>query len=179
MNFEERIADYTLWLTISTGVLALVTFGLVYMAYRQERHFVRTERPYVFFGDAKQEKRGVSGYDFFPVFVNTGKTPAIVTGIRLRIGEAIEPPIPQTAELRRMPQGAYIGANQPWPRGKVALTLAQHQAVVAKTAKVFLYGEIIYTDIFKKERRTWFCRTWNGKQFVLGDLTSEDLNGFT
>jgi hypothetical protein len=98
-SVDERIANYTFWLTIWTGLLALVTAGLVWMAYRQERHIVRTERPYVFFGDLQTEARGAQGYDFKPFFVNTGKTPAIVRGIRLKISESIEPPIPQTAEL--------------------------------------------------------------------------------
>jgi hypothetical protein len=42
----------------------------------------------------------------------------------------------------------------------------------------YLYGEISYEDIFKVHHRTWFCRRFNGKQFVLGDLNDEKYNGF-
>ena len=54
-----------------------------------------------------------------------------------------------------------------------------HHRAVKGAAKYYLYGEITYLDVFKTEHRTWFCRTWNGQQFILGDLISEDLNGYT
>jgi hypothetical protein len=46
---EERLAVYTLWLTRFTGVLAVATLGLLFIAYRQgqqiEREFAVAHRP--------------------------------------------------------------------------------------------------------------------------------------
>ena len=43
----------------------------------------------------------------------------------------------------------------------------------------FLHGHIIYRDLFGNEWQTWFCRRFNGNQFILGDITSKQLNGNT
>ena len=175
---EDRIADYTRQLTWVTGFLGLVTAGLVYIGIRQEKHFVRIERPYVFYGDVKQTKLGLNGREFQPIFMNVGKTAAIVIGTRLQIAPMSEPPIPQTAKEKKIPRGAFISANAQWPRGKVTMPI-HFQPAAKDTVKYYLFGEITYLDVFQKEHRTWFCRVWDGAQFILGNLTSEKLNGYT
>jgi len=147
------------------------------------------ERAYVFFWDVERDDRTYKLGDGrtttllsdrrIVVYKNCGKTPAIITKTRLNCDVFAEPPIPQTAPEKELPSGAIIDAGGGWPRGKVSVTKEKIERAKAEDATIYLYGEITYRDIFKKEQRSWFCRRWNGKQFVLGDLNDEKLNGYT
>jgi len=71
-----------------------------------------------------------------------------------------------------------IGAGVGWERGRIALTQDKIEQAKAGKGSIYLYGEIVYRDIFKNERKSWFCRRWQDQQFILSNLIDEKLNGY-
>lgn len=146
---------------------------------RSAEAMIAAERAYVFFLDT--EDAGVTFYPAYRViWQNFGKTPAFVTGVRLGFFLADEPP--GTAEPSRyeIPFGAIIGAGGAWPRGQVS-TKAFVEAQKANPNEphiAWLIGEISYRDIHGRDHRSWFCRRYTGKQFILDGDVDDALNGY-
>lgn len=195
-------------LKVTDSLLALFTLLLFFVGtwqgYQLNRTVAaaeRTERAYVFFCDVcdvRDQSLSVPGSQSglgrregseadrdeevvqkVVIYRNSGRTPAVVTKIRLGCDVFPVPPEPQNAPSEEMPIGGVIGAGVEWPRGRIALTLDKIERAKAGKGLIYLYGEIVYRDIFRKERRSWFCRRWQGQQFILSDLIDEKLNGYT
>lgn len=166
-----------------TLAVAAFTYLLYEVTKEQRRSNAQLERAYVFFRDtellSEEHEPGFEGGDYRLIFENFGKTPAVVIRVRCGTGEFDSPPNPKVAPSEELPFGAIIGAGMVWPRGQVSIRTAWGRGRRADGGGVFLYGEIVYRDIFKNEQSSWFCRRWGGTQFVLADLTDEKLNGYT
>jgi len=138
---------------------------------------VASERAYVFFLDTQQLSR-----TFYPsyqvVWRNFGKTPAVVTGVRLGLSQASGGADPATMPKNDLPIGAVIGADGAWPRGQVALKPEMLRASQEEARPIWLCGQITYRDIHGKDHRTWFCRLYTGAQFILDDSADEAFNGY-
>lgn len=145
----------------------------------------RAERAYVFFYDAELgppvgDLSGSMSRKVTVIFRNFGRTPAIVLGYRLSTGYFEEPPLPSKALAKDMPSGAVIAANDTWGRSiRLEFTQIQEENRQKKVVEAYLYGEIVYRDMFKTDQHAWFCRRYTGKQFVLGDLIAGHFNGST
>jgi hypothetical protein len=110
------LAKYTWLLFVATGLLGLVTAGLVILGFRQvrdarrsikaaedstriaERALTELERPYIFIFGVGQVREDGDSHEFFVEYtvVNYGKMPAIIEGawIDFVIDNKGEPPIP-------------------------------------------------------------------------------------
>lgn len=147
-------------------------------ALESAKAFTDTERAYVFFLDARQVGL-VDNPTYEVIWKNFGKTPAMVTSLRMWCGPVNEPPLPTRGIVKDLPKGAIIGAGDTWQRGKHKFS-AEDKSAGMEGKKLFLSAEITYLDILQgKTRKTWFCRQYAGRQFVLPELTDEKLNGYT
>jgi hypothetical protein len=174
----EPVSFLTLILAGSTIGLWLVTNKTANVARESARALADAERAYVFLFDVARSG-STQNPTFKLIWRNVGKTPAMVTSVRCWCGSADEPPIPQKGERRVLPKGEIIGPDISWERGQHTFTASDSRAGL-RDEKVYFCGEIAYLDVLqKKERRTWFCRAYHGRQFVLADLTDEKLNGHT
>ena len=174
---------------IFTGWTAVAATKAARAAQKSADAIPDVERAYMFFEDIEGKGftfKTLSGRtvilpikDYTVIYKNSGRTPAIITRTRLGCDVFAEPPLPTSAKDTEVPSGAVVSAGVKWPRGAVSITKEMVLRAEAEKSTIYLYGEITYRDIFKQERRTWYCRRFSGKQFALGDLTDEKLNGYT
>lgn len=148
-----------------------------------ERAMTVLERPYVFFEHAKKLEPG-TGMATYPIntfrviWKNYGKTPALVTGVRLGISREDEGEDPATMPRYEMPFGAIIGVHDPWPRGQTVITEEMIKEFNEDARPIWLCGEVTYRDLHGKDHRTWFCRFFVGLGFVLDDGCNPAFNGY-
>lgn len=136
---------------------------------------VAAERAYVFFLDTVRV--GESQVTAYHVkWRNFGKTPAMITGIRMGLAATDDPPPASEMPRYEMPFGAIIGAGDGWRRGGVSMQDVREE--LEAHTPVYLIGEITYRDIQGGSHRTWFCRLYTGAQFVLDADIDESLNGY-
>jgi hypothetical protein len=175
-NANAIIAAFTIVLAWSTIGLWSETKRSVRVA---ERAMTVLERAYVFFEDTKREKGpGITGR-YAVIFRNHGKTPAIAKSRRIACDYRDEPPDPTEPPKHAFPRGAIIGADDLWRRGIIEVTDDMIEQWQKGSGRIFLYGELIYLDIFNNEHRTWFCRRLSNRgEFVLDDMTDPRLNGY-
>jgi len=165
------------WTTALNALLVGSTI-MLWVATRQsarvaERALTQLERPYVFFQDTTHEN------DTYTIlFVNHGKTPAIIKSRRLACEYLERSPVIEDIPEHHFPKGAVIGAGKEWPRGKVEVTSEMRDAMARGAGRIYLYGELKYLDVLGNEHRTWFCRRFNRRLFILDDLTDSALNGY-
>jgi len=136
------------------------------------------ERAYVFFLDTRKIDTKTAHPAFRVIWRNFGKTPAMVTGVRLGIVAGDAPPNPAEMPRYEMPFGAIIGAGEEWPRGQVSMKNAVDDAS-KDSLPIYLAGEVTYLDIHEQPHRTWFCRLFTGAQFILDPDIDRDLNGYS
>ena len=177
-TLTDPVAFFTLWIAAFTAVLGFSTIGLLRATSRSanisERALTVLERPYVFFLDV--DRIGKFAYQI--AYRNYGKAPAIVASVRYGVQRAPHPPNPKEGgKLQVLPSGAVIGPGEPWTRGQINMMAGM--VLPLPEGDWFLHGHIIYRDLFGNEWQTWFCRRFNGNQFILGDITSKQLNGNT
>ena len=170
VSAEERLANYTYWLTWLNGILAVSTVGLWGVTYITLRHGRKTaERELrAYMGIANGGTRfepsadggDLPGGRVQIMTVNYGRTPAHHATLWAR-------------ELDRPPQtfdytgGEFIIRNQivqPQQRfGRVA------GVRTAQSAPFFIYGYVEYTDIFEHRWRYLFAynfnSAWGGDRF--------------
>ena len=161
-SVDEQLASYTLWLTVFTFLLFAATLGLTWIAFRQERHFVVTERPYLYVA--------VQGLQIFdaPLKVtavvkirNHGKTPAVLKRMRalLDVSENYPVLLSPNAIADEIPPGLVVSGSG----GEFQLPVERNMSgqevadVKAWHLKLLCLGEITYVDNFGTEHRTGFC----------------------
>lgn len=107
-------------------------------------------------------------------FVNTGKSVAnaVAFGMDCEILES--PPDARLIHQHKIPHGNTVIQNEQWRRNCII-----PDRPPAHTTQCHLYGKLTYTDVFEKEHAIWFCRRFNGNQFILDDLIGEQYNGQT
>lgn len=147
-----------------------------------ERAMTVLERPYIFFKDIVFKKRtelpGQSASTTFQVlFHNSGKMPAIITGIQVKADLFNVPPVSKNLELKNIPSGAIVDAGADWEREIVSALSTWPKRKNQGASAAYMYGRVRYKELGGAERFTWFCRIWNGKKFILADLTDPNLNG--
>ena len=179
--------NYAEWLVaIATLVLVMVTVGLVYYT---KRLWGITE---VLAGDAKtSSEQQLRAYVFArhdsPMFLtkdntlaveiainNFGQTPANEVMTHAFIGilpyplnAPLDPPDYTKASKSPMAPSQTI---KQFPTMPAALDEPQLNAVLAKQAAIYVWGEIVYVDIFKIGRRTRFCLYCTGEDIGRGEL---------
>ena len=179
--------NYAEWLVaIATLVLVMVTVGLVYYT---KRLWGITE---VLAGDAKiSSEQLLRAYVFArhdsPMFLtkdnalsveiainNFGQTPANEVMTHAFIGilpyplnAPLDPPDYTKASKSPMAPSQTI---KQFPTMPAALDEPQLNAVMAKQAAIYVWGEIVYVDIFKIGRRTRFCLYCTGEDIGRGEL---------
>lgn len=150
-----------------------------------ERSMNVMERPYVFFHDTQKLESPGFGLASPPpntfriIWKNFGKTPALVTRVRLGLSHEDEGADPTTMPKHEMPFGAVIGVNDEWRRGQVVVTDAMIRDFAEDARPIWICGDITYNDLHGVEHRTWFCRFFVGAGFVLDDSCDAAFNGYS
>jgi hypothetical protein len=187
---DERIADYTRWLTWFTGVLAVGTLGLLIVAVRQgnqsEREFVSTHRPRLVVRSVSIERQAkpdgrpgyaaVMHYSIRYLVVNVGETAATI--IRSSTTRYFLPtPKPWLIDDDN-PYGSDLQESAP-------ITLASGESwtgisdgeelqkglgqgyTMMLSFPVYFLGNIMYEDRGKTKRQSGFIRRLNPRDFEL------------
>lgn len=171
----KKSVDAAISSAAATRDLANAAHATSEISAQQAKAVIAVDRAYVFFLDSMLIKVGTqSAYGVS--WKNFGRTPAIVTGIKLGCIGSETPPDPATAPEALIPSGAVIGVEQTWQRG--AVREQDCSEPFQRGELVYLYGQISYRDVHGIDHRSWFCRLFAGKQFVLDDLTDPKLNGY-
>jgi hypothetical protein len=173
---DERLASYTAWLTGFTGVLAIGTLGLLWIARQQgkqiEREFISTFRPKLRIRRVSiQATKGVAGG--YPIgsiqylIANVGGSPAtlidgrtvhklIPKGTRL----PAEPPYDDERDSHEVPQGITLKSGESIPivhHGDISIMPSLGFAFVEHN-DLYFFGYVEYTDANNYRRRMAFCR---------------------
>jgi hypothetical protein len=171
-NFWEKttsdpIATFTLVLAFSTVGLWVATLGL-YVA--GERHSERQLRAYIV---SPVQAEIINFHAAVPqivlAFINAGQTPAHNVRFFTTSAVAIFP----LEERPRIPSheplaGDSIGVIGPQGTfhtdhaSDLPVTNEERQAVIEGRCAFYVYGELLYSDAFGKERRTCFCYFYRG-----------------
>jgi hypothetical protein len=168
LKIAKQSADAAASAAASTALLAET-------AARQADAIEASARAWMFFRDAAETKYGDN--DIYEIhWENAGNATAVITGVALACHAATEPPDPAEAPMLALPAGAIVGPGGKWRRGNVFKR--NFAADWDRAENIYLYGRIHYRDATSKERRTWFCRLYTGKQFVLDDITDWSRNGY-
>lgn len=172
---EQALAEYTKWLMLFTGVMAIATIGLggatglLYVA--GERHSERELRAYIA-GPTSANVRNFHSSTNPTVllsFKNSGQTPAHNVCVWTSSAVATYPmENPPERPKGGAGEGSSLGTVGPQGdfhneiQSDIAVTAAERAAVVAGHAAFFVYGEISYQDAFGKEREATFCHFYAG-----------------
>lgn len=187
------------WLMAVTGVIAALISGWAVWLLRgtlvatnrtaeaaseNTRAMIGAERPHVrLFRTIKQvDKSGkviaVDGVNFR----NVGRTPALVKSLAIEYVLAKTPPLPsECRRIRSFPDDSVMAQrDEEWPRkhyvppmdGETKLNelLPGHGK---DGFRLFVYGEVVYSDAFGEERKTGFCRVFTGREFT---YNQSDIN---
>jgi hypothetical protein len=182
-----KVPDW--WIVCLTAVLAFVTWRLVMVTRRMandgRESIADTERAYVF---AKVSGKFLEGESLkqvaFVTLTNHGRTPALIQSIRIgqRNSQAGFPSEIDNACKKRVASGRVIGAAQEH-RERVVFNYSPFNLGVDKNDRktsAVVYGEILYRDIFKKERSTKFCWSVRANKKPHWNVAADSgLNGFT
>jgi hypothetical protein len=132
------------------------------------RHSERALRAYVFIEKCNVHAVGVGMRPLVRLsFKNTGQTPAYKCSYYGGVGCAVFP----AAEIPRTRPQNFAVSNAVFPAGGVhhsefrgpdVISAAEHREIMQGTAAIYLHGEIVYEDAFKKERSTRFCLFYGG-----------------
>ncbi|MGX9119653.1 hypothetical protein ACWTU6_23765 [Mesorhizobium sp. BHbsci] len=174
------ISGWAVWLLRAT---LLATNKTAEAASDNTRALVAAERPHVrLFRTIKRVNKSgeviaVDGVNFR----NYGRTPALVKSLAIEYVLAQKPPSPYDCKTRRSyPDDSVMAQDEGWPRNhyvpqmdnrpKLSELLPSHGK---NGLRLFVYGEIIYSDAFGEERRTGFCREFDGRNFT---YNQSDIN---
>lgn len=186
---DDRLAEYTLWLMIFTGVLAAGTLALWYVTHKTLRHAERTSqrelRAYVMVESVRIENAVPGRAPNAVVNVrNFGRTPAHHFSHASMLGcqpfpLTESPPLVKEEtdpEHPMAPSATQILA----PRFSTPLSVADYRAVETGTHALYVVGEMHYTDAFGDEHITRFCLFSGGGQTEIGAVaayhTGNDAN---
>jgi hypothetical protein len=180
---DDRIAKYTLWLTVFTGGLFVATLFLWGATIGQLRHlrreFVATHRPRLrirqveFMGNADEP-----AIEF--TIVNVGETTATIVESSVRpwiptIGKAL-PGRPPYAPPTTRPRTTTLknGEEVRWVETDAPDNWHLHFASVYEDLSTVLLGYIVYADDMGILRRTGFCRQRTANESCFEPVTNPD-----
>ncbi len=156
VDITDNLASYTLGLFLVTALLAVVTGGLVYLGYRQERLTKITTRAYLSVEPEGIDRwRGQNTRVLGHVGVrNSGHSPARAVTWTLHIefdndGSRTDFPI-----TRKPRYGPVITSGMTMRRGTPNVPPGKQQYC-------YVWGEIRYDDGLGKPRHTKFCHRYN------------------
>jgi hypothetical protein len=159
LSIQRDIARFNHQLVIATwviGVVGMVTGVVLFFTLRVTQkaadHIPRTERAYLFVNPTNIAMSLPGRYTTFDICVdNAGKTPALLKQIHLVITQA--PPLgnPQYPNAQIVLTDLYINAGV--RREKLPIVGDRANWVTP----FFVYGFLIYTDIFRETHTSHFC----------------------
>ncbi len=166
-DLTNEIAWFTGLLVVATVGLVLATAGLIWTAFRQEGHFKRTERAFVFL--SRWDKQPVVGHDnqirawrVYPVFNNSGTTPARKAQLTICF-ENMKTEMPdnfsfETNDTKRMIP-VIIGPNGNVRTSGVEYDLIDIEHFLKGTEFAYIWGWVDYNDVFSgtERHRLEFC----------------------
>lgn len=150
----------------------------------------QSDRAYVFLHTTKKDRAPdrTPTRIYGPIFKNFGRTPAFMLSLKLNAGFFDRAPDPTLAVTEYiMPQPHVIPVDGEWPYrhyfqiGEMDRVFEQWQA---GRRELWLYGSIVYRDVYGVEHHTWFSRVFSDGSFVFGkdpeheDLQKWELNGY-
>jgi hypothetical protein len=181
------------WLMALTGVLATVISGVAIWllwatlvatnetakaASDGTRAMVAAERPHVrLFRTIKQvdyngEVFAVDGVNFR----NYGRTPALIKSLAIEYRLSENPPFPSDCKescKRMYPDDSVMVQDEEWPRKHYVPPMDNQPKLCdllpghgKGKSRLFVFGEIVYSDAFGNERKTGFCREFDGRTFT-------------
>lgn len=188
-NREHDAANWPEWLiALATLILAAVTAGLVFytkklwgitgvLALEAKQSSEQQLRAYVFAKHDKPMFLDPSGALSVEIAIkNFGQTPAnevmchVFIGLHqfpLSIDLDLDPP--DYTKASRSPLAPSETIKQ-FPTLARPMTGAEVEAVTARKGAIFVWGEVLYVDIFKNQRRTRFSLYSTGEDFARGEL---------
>jgi hypothetical protein len=187
----QKSADAA-WLTwiINIVGLALIFVTLIatglaaWYARKAAIGMIQSERPHVrLFTTIKVKTQTGNVKDVLGVtFRNYGRTPAIVSSLRIQYTLADVPPDPRTCSyIRIYTDGAVMASGETWPyKGFIPQFDASLPSISkliearkGSNQRIFVFGEIKYKDAFNQVRTTKFCRELDARfnfSFNNGDI---------
>lgn len=186
-NREHNATNWPEWLiALATLILAAVTAGLVFytkklwgitgvLALEAKQSSEQQLRAYVFAKHDKPMFLDPSGALSVEIAIkNFGQTPANEVICHVFIGlyqyplsVGLDPPDYTKASKSPLAPSETIKQFPTLPR---PMTGAEVEAVTARKGAIFVWGEVMYVDIFKNQRRTRFCLYSTGEDFARGEL---------
>jgi len=184
---EDRIASYTGWLMGFTGVLAVGTLGLFWIAWQQgkqiEREFLATHRPRLILRRVTFERDDARPWDASISIANTGESEAIISELAV----ALQPFMgdPPAWEILELLDGNPVAAakNFVLPTGDSYPLVVHARSNMAEAYgmnraqrglfSIYCIGFVEYRDkIGNSVRRTGFIRRaqFDGRYFERVDL---------
>lgn len=163
---EIWIAVFTGLLWVTTIALAAYTARLWSATNKSAEMLPKLERAYVFgkvevVGSIKSTFQGTTANLARTLFVNHGKTPAII--INMSGAPYVMNTVPQQLartpdDDRRLPEGWVIASGEQFQRPiAIGLTDPELKAIDDGTLKLYCAGLIRYKDILGDERQTGYC----------------------
>jgi len=198
---KDPMITYTFWLMIFTGVLAISTIGLWIVTIRDGKHTEKAanaakdsadalpiiERAYVFVEEIMWQNLFVDEpiqpvTNYLSVrFINHGNTPAIIRKVFVLPDKVIVYPTSVDIGDFKIPEGIVVSSREDKKSGVISIITSAEEIKKIRegTLKLICYGCIIYEDILRKERRTYFCWEYNesiGGFYISGN---KELNYYT
>jgi hypothetical protein len=165
---QLRQAKALNWITaIGVGVAVFALCGLIYNVRQSRRAMEINERAWVVPTKATTEQNDKGDFSFKIPFTNTGRSPALLT--HAWIGTT--PNLSTIAKSDPIAAGdghdSYVLAPDGVGNTSTATFTAESLEPIRHGAHLYIYGTIVYQDVFGKSHWTQFC-------FYPG----EDLKGF-
>lgn len=186
------IACFTLTLKLATDKLwdagkeaANAAFDNAETARNQGEFLVAAERAYIVYEGTRgnrNEEDYLPDYDYGFTFLNVGKTAGFVTGFELRLDRFEAPPNCKAIigqDIRPMAQGHTVAASGKWPHAvgeRRRITPIDRALREVDGKDLYVFGVVVYKDIFNKTHETWFCRVYRKPHFAIEWLNSTDQN---
>jgi hypothetical protein len=156
---EERLANYTYWLMLFTGVLAVSTIGLWIATWRSGKghlaHSRAVERAHVFIAGPQHEflldeQKSLIGLRLWVTWKNSGTTPA--SPINALVGATWVPQVDQfkfgRVEQESIQQPFVLGPNAEIAGSSITISTEHILANLGGKGAQFLWGWARYKDIF-------------------------------
>lgn len=196
-EYTSDLSRFTLLLVVATAVLGAIGGWQGYLALRSvrvaESALTDLERPHVFIwldfdalppgvvtlgGDNPQRNFPRSKHPIKYGFVNRGRSPALLTSIRVRLDYQLKNEMPDVIDPMIdtgdvLPAGIDLSGDRIYER-----TIEMAVSEFTREGNMFLTGFIRYEDIFEQRHITGFCAKFQNKRnrFVLRDGDDKRYN---
>jgi hypothetical protein len=115
------------------------------------------------------------------VLKNFGRTPAVVNGINCKCHYWPNRYLPETEpDSIKIPSGIAIGSGSPWSiPANFEGAVSDIDNAMNGAGSIYLYGTIMYLDMFGEQRETGFCCEWNFAEGQFFMAPNTKLNYYT